>query len=71
MLNEPVIKGVLFMADEMLAAGQKELQATPEQENPLETVARIYTAMEIVRVMMEHVLEQAGLTPEEKAKKLN
>lgn len=66
-----MIKGVLFMADEMLAAGEKELQATPDEENPLETVARIYTAMEIARVIIEHMLEQAHMTPEEKAKKLN
>ncbi len=75
MLNEPVIQGVLFMADEMLAAGTQELKITPEGENPLETVARIYTAMEVVRVMIEHMLEHEKgselMTPEEKARSLN
>jgi len=57
MLSEPVIKGVLFMADEMLSAGVKELKDTPEGEDPIETVARIYTAMEVVRIMVEHMMD--------------
>jgi len=40
------------MADEMLAAGTRELKDTPENENPIETVARIYTAMELTRIIM-------------------
>ena len=75
MLSEPVIQGVLFMADEMLSAGAKELAETPEKESPLETVARIYTAMEVVRVMIEHMLnderDRGSLSPEEWAKRLN
>jgi len=57
MLSEPVIKGVLFMADEMLSAGVRELKDTPEGEDPIETVSRIYTAMELVRIMIEHMLD--------------
>ncbi len=70
-----MVQGVLFMADEMLTAGVQELKDTPEQENPLETVARIYTAMEVVRAMIEHMLqseqEKSLLSPEEWTKKLN
>lgn len=63
MLTNRVLKGVLFMADEMLAAGAKELKDTPENEDPIETIARIYTAMELVRVLAEAVEEQRGLDP--------
>ncbi len=71
MLNDPVLKGLLHMADEMLAAGAKELKDAPEQEDPRETVARIYTAMELVRIMLEHLVDHDQMTAEEKAKKLN
>lgn len=57
MLINVLDKRILGMADEMLAAGAKELKATPENEDPTETVARIYTAMELVRIMAEAVLE--------------
>ncbi len=76
MMNEPLVQGALFMADEMLAAGVAELKAyDPNTDKATETVARIYTAMEVVRVMIEHMLEHERgnelITPEERAKKLN
>lgn len=52
-----MIKGALYMADEMLTAGAKALGDTPEKEEPMQTVARVYTAMEVVRLMIEHVME--------------
>jgi hypothetical protein len=48
-------EAVLVLAYEMLAAGVDQLKLyDPEKENPLEAVARIYTAMEIARILLEN-----------------
>jgi hypothetical protein len=48
-------EAVLVLAYEMLAAGVDQLKLyDPENENPMDAVARIYTAMEIARVLLEN-----------------
>jgi hypothetical protein len=48
-------EAVLVLAYEMLVAGVDQLKLyDPEKENPMDAVARIYTAMEIARVLLEN-----------------
>jgi hypothetical protein len=50
-----ITQAVLMLAYEMLVAGVDQLKLyDPEKENPMEAVARIYTAMEIARVLLEN-----------------
>jgi hypothetical protein len=54
MSNESEVEYALLVAQDVLAAGAKQLKLyDPEKENPFIAVARIYYAMEMARVAIE------------------
>jgi hypothetical protein len=49
---------VIEMAYDMLEAGAQQLaRYDPEKESPLEAAARIYIAMELMRILLEDGVE--------------
>ncbi len=53
-MDEDIPQTVLVMAYDMLAVGAEELKKyDPEKHNPMEAVARIYVAMELMRLLVE------------------
>ncbi len=65
-MDEEIPQALIVMAYDMLAVGVKELERyDPEKEDALEAVARIYIAMELMRMLVE----DGGVPP--RGEKLN
>jgi hypothetical protein len=65
MLNDQVVRHILVLADDMIAAGVEELKTyDPKTESAQDAVARIYMAMEVILLEIKMQMELAAEAPD-------